>query len=64
MDHIKQNDGAVGGDPRTTTYTYNAKAGCSVVDGGFVDNSITRYNKESQVITTFTWASPVRAYLP
>lgn len=44
IDHIKQNDGAVAAIP-ANNYTYNAKAGYGVVDGGFVDNSISRYNK-------------------
>ena len=44
MEHIKQNEGAVAAIP-ANNYTYNAKAGYGVVDGGFVDNSITRYNK-------------------
>lgn len=45
-DHIKQNDGAVAAIP-ANNYTYNAKAGYGVVDGGFVNNNITRYKMSS-----------------
>ena len=45
VDHIKQNDGAVAAGYLQTTTHIMRKLRCGVVDGGFVDNSIPRYNK-------------------
>lgn len=46
LDHIEQNEGAVVAIP-ANNYTYNSRAGYGVVDGGFTDNAIPRYNKST-----------------